>query len=233
MLSLIIPTYNEAENIKTQVQRICKVLKQPFEILIVDDNSPDGTGKIADNLAKKYPVRVIHRTGKRGFESAAMEGLSQAQGEIIGYIDADQSHPPELLPELLDTINNGADIAVASRKVGNGRTLGWNSYRHIISWGATMLAWPLTSVKDRTSGYFLFRREVIDGKKLNLIGYKIMLEVVVRSQSKRVVEVPFTFINRKEGKSKTNTRMLVAYARHLERLYLYKIGRVFYVLRKE
>jgi dolichol-phosphate mannosyltransferase len=221
MLSIIIPTYNEAENIKAQVVRICKVLKQPFEILIVDDNSPDGTGKIADKLAKKYPVRVIHRT-QRGFESAAMEGLRQAQGEIIGYIDADQSHPPELLPELLGTINNGADIAVASRKVGNGRTLGWNSYRHIISWGATMLAWPLTSVKDKTSGYFLFRREVIDGKKLNLIGYKIMLEVVVRSGSKRVVEVPFTFINRKAGKSKTTTRMIIAYLRHLARLYVHK-----------
>jgi len=223
MISIIIPTYNEAENIKTQVARICKVLKQPFEILIVDDNSPDGTGKIADNLAKKYPVRVMHRTGKRGLATSCTDGFKEANGDIIAVMDADQSHPPELLPELVENIENGADIAVASRKVGKGGTIGWNFYRHLMSWFASALAWPLTSVKDKTSGYFAFRREAIEGRHLNPIGYKIMLEVVVRSQSKRVVEVPFTFINRKEGKSKTNLRIQLQYLMHLGRLYWFRM----------
>lgn len=223
MLSLIIPTYNEAENITAQVQRICKVLKEPFEILVVDDNSPDGTGRIADNLAKKYPVRVIHRFSKNGLADAVVEGFNQAHGSVIGVMDADQSHPPELLPKLLENIENGADIVVASRKVGNGKTIGWSFYRHLMSWFASALAWPLTSVKDRTSGYFVFRREVIEGRILNPIGYKIMLEVVVKSKSKRIIEVPFTFINRKEGKSKTNLRIQLQYLRHLGRLYWYKM----------
>jgi dolichol-phosphate mannosyltransferase len=227
LLSIIIPTYNESENIKPQVQRICKVLKEPFEILIVDDNSPDGTGKIADNLAKKYPVRVIHRTGKRGLATSCIDGFKEANGDIIGVMDADQSHPPELLPEMLKAINDGAEIAVASRKVGKGKTVGWGFYRHLMSWFASALAWPLTSVKDKTAGYFVFQREAIKGKHLNPIGYKIMLEVVVRSRSKRVVEVPVTFINRKEGKSKTNLRIQMQYLRHLGRLYLFKIRSLF------
>ncbi len=223
MLSIIIPTYNEAENIVPLVRRICKTMPKGIEIIIVDDNSPDGTGKIADRLAKRYPVRVIHRAGKSGLADAVIEGFRHARGEFLGCMDADQSHPPELLPKLLETVKNGADIAVASRKVGNGGTLGWSHYRHLMSWTATALAWPLTSVKDRTSGYMVFRRKIIAGKKLNPIGYKIVLEVIVRSGSKRVVEVPFTFINRKTGQSHTNKKIILEYLRHLGRLYRHKI----------
>lgn len=223
MLSLVVPTYNEAENIVPLVRRICKAMPKGIEIIIVDDNSPDGTGKIADKLAKKYPVRVIHRPGKKGLADAVIEGFGHAKGEFLGCMDADQSHPPELLPELLNAVKNGADIAVASRKVGNGRTIGWGVYRRVMSWIATALAWPLTSVKDRTSGYMVFRKKIIEGKKLNPIGYKIVLEVVVRSNSKRIVEVPFTFINRKKGKSHTNKKIILQYLRHLGRLYWYKL----------
>ncbi len=224
MLSVVIPTYNEAENIKPQVERICKAMPKGIEIIIVDDNSPDGTGKIADKLAKKYPVRVIHRAGKSGLADAVIEGFNHARGEFLGCMDADQSHPPELLPKLLETVRNGADIAVASRKVGNGRTIGWGPYRHLMSWFATALAWPLTSIKDRTSGYMVFRKKILEGIKLNPVGYKIVLEVVVRSRSKRVVEVPFTFINRKTGQSHTNKKIILEYLRHLGRLYRYKLG---------
>jgi len=222
LISLIIPTYNEAKNITQLVQRIAAAVKQPLEMVIVDDNSPDGTGAIADALAKKYPIRVIHRPGKLGFASAVIDGLRHARGNIIGYIDADLSHPPELLPQLLRALDNGADIAVGSRRVGNGKTTGWPLLRHAISLGATLIASPLTRVKDRTSGYFVFKRNILHGKKLDLIGYKIMLEVVVRSGSKRVVEVPFTFVNRTAGKSKTNLKICWLYVRHLARLYRYK-----------
>ncbi len=223
MLSIIIPTYNEAENIKPLVRRICKAMPKGIEIIIVDDNSPDGTGKIADKLARRYPVRVIHRAGKSGLADAVIEGFRHARGEFVGCMDADHSHTPELLPKLLETVKDGADIAVASRKVGNGRTIGWNAYRHAMSWIATALAWPLTSVRDRTSGYMVFRKKIIEGIRLNPVGYKIVLEVVVRSRSKRIIEVPFTFINRKTGKSHTNKKIILEYIRHLGRLYWFKL----------
>ncbi len=229
MLSIIIPTYNEAENIVPLVRRICKTMPKGIEIIIVDDNSPDGTGKIADRLAKRYPVRVVHRVGKRGFAPSVLEGFQNANGDILGLIDADQSHPPELLPVLLENIKNGADIVVASRRVGNGGVVGWNLYRRVLSWGAAMLAWPLASVKDKTAGYFLFRRDIIPFSKLILDGHmqKVMLEIVVKSGSKRVVEVPFTFINRQIGKSKTSMKEIRDYIRHLGRLYWFKVRNIF------
>ena len=222
-LSLIAPTYNEKENIVPLVERVHKALSQyDYELIIVDDNSPDGTAQLANSLSSKYPLKVIVRTTERGLASAVVAGFSQAGGQVLGVIDADLQHPPEAIPALLDAIRGGADIAIGSRYVEGGGIEGWGTKREIISIGAKTIARLLLSsvkgIKDPLAGFFLFRREVIEGAVLAPTGYKILLEVLVRGNASQVVEVPYIFKERERGKSNLTFNEQLNFLKHLSHL---------------
>ncbi len=226
-VSIIIPTYNERGNIEQLVPaifRCCKSLNAAVEVIIVDDNSPDGTGKAAERLRRKYAVRVIHRPGKLGLASAVVKGFSESGSEILGVMDADLSHPPEALPKLIGPIlHNEADVAVGSRYAHGGGVEVWPFHRKLISRIATLMARPLTSVKDPMSGLFFLRKSAIEGLQLNAKGYKIGLEVLVKGKYSRLREVPYLFRNRTVGKSKINSGEYLHYIGNLIRLYGYRL----------
>ena len=193
------------------------------EMVIVDDNSPDGTGQLAEELGAKYKVKVIHRAGKLGLSTAVMEGFAAASGAILVVMDADMSHPPEKIPEMVSRIEHaGADMVIGSRYVKGGHVENWPAHRRIISKGATLLARGLTKVKDPMSGFMALRREVIEGVTLNPIGYKIGLEILVKGKISKIDEVPITFADRKAGKSKLGTSVTLKYIDHCIRLYEHK-----------
>ena len=222
-VSLVVPTYNERENIAQLAERIHKALSgYSYELIVVDDNSPDDTSELAKNLSSKYPIRVIVRTNERGLASAVVAGFAQAKGEVIGVIDADLQHPPEFIPSLIKAVRDGADVAIASRYIKGGGIEGWTLKRKVISVGAKIPANILLSsarrIKDPLSGFFLFKKRVIDGATLSPTGYKILLEVLVRGKANRVVEVPYTFKERERGKSNLTAKEQINYLKHLSRL---------------
>jgi dolichol-phosphate mannosyltransferase len=226
-ISIVIPTYNERNNIEKLIKEISK-LGLDAEIIIVDDDSPDGTGEVAEGLKKIYPgTRVLHRK-ERGLASAVVRGFEVANGRIIGVMDADLSHPPEVIPKLLKPLNDeAAELAVGSRYTKRGKIVGWNILRKVTSRWAILLARPLTSIKDSVSGFFFFKREVLQGVTFNPKGYKIGLEIIVKGMYDRAVEVPYVFTNRKVGKSKLSLREYVDYLVHLLMLYSYRLRETF------
>jgi len=229
-LSLIAPTYNEKENIAHLVERVHTSLSPSsvagYELIVVDDDSPDGTAEIAKSLSRDYPVRVIVRTKERGLASAVVAGFREAKGEVLGVIDADLQHPPESLPGLLEAIRGGADVAIGSRYIEGGGTEGWSAKRKIISRVASritriparLLLPSIKGINDPLTGFFLFKREVIAGATLSPIGYKILLEVLVKGNARQVKEVPYTFVGRERGKSNLTLRQQVNFLVHLLRL---------------
>jgi len=228
-LSIIVPTYNEAENIERLVQDIFSSLQgAKFEIIIVDDNSPDGTGKLADELAARHKnIVVVHRRRKMGLGTAILDGLGAASGDIIGVIDADMQHPPAMLKVMLEKATAGADIVIASRYVKGGVVKGWSLMRKLISRGALWLSHlflPQTkNVKDTLSGYFLFKRDVIKGASIDVRDFKLLVEILVKGKYGNVVEVPYTFRTRVAGKSKLGSRQIFSYVKQLLRLSEYRI----------
>lgn len=216
-LSIIIPTYNEAENITELVERISYSLSNMrFEMIIVDDGSPDGTANIAEALNRKYGnIKVLKRPCKLGLASAVKDGLTKAESEIIAVIDADLQHPPELLPKMYEKIREGHDLVIASRYVEGGMLGKWSLWRKLISKGATILVHLFFSktrrVKDPLSGYFMFKKKVIEGVRLDLTGFKILLEVLVKGKYDSAAEVPYTFMFRKKGKSKLSLKEMISY----------------------
>jgi dolichol-phosphate mannosyltransferase len=223
MISVIIPTYNEAVNLSLLIPKIHDVLNGTYEheIIIVDDNSPDGTAKIAQSLSKRHNVRVIVRKNERGLSSAVIRGFREAKGSILCVMDADLSHPPDVLPKLIDKLES-YDIAVGSRLVRGGGSESWPFHRKFISWCAQMLARPLTPVKDAMSGFFAVKKSVVKNARLEAYGYKILLEVLVIGKYRKVAEVPFTFLNRSFGKSKIGVSVEVDYLKQLVHLYRHK-----------
>jgi len=223
-VSVIVPTYNERENLPLLVRRLGKSLKGvKYELIIVDDNSPDGTGKLADELAKKSTnIKALHRRGKKGLASAVVYGLEHARAPTICVMDADLQHPPEKIPELLAEIHGGADIAIASRYVRRGGVKRLGKLRRFISRGAEFLSRltvpQVQGLTDPLSGFFVFRREVVGGAKLNPVGFKILLEILVKGTWKKVAEVPYVFGKRVHGKSSLGFREHFNYLRHLLRL---------------
>lgn len=221
-LSIIVPTYNERENLTILADRVHAALSNiDYELIVVDDNSPDGTGELAEELAREKPIQVVHRQGKLGLASAVIAGFEQARGEILGVIDADLQHPPEKIPELLKAVKN-ADVVIASRYVEGGGTADWTLTREIISRVAKtiphFLFAQIRSVKDPLSGFFLFRKKVIANVELKPVGYKILLEILVKGNHNSVREVPYIFKGRERGKSSFNTTEQVNYLKHLWRL---------------
>lgn len=229
MISVIIPTYNEKENIKNLIVEISNIFKKnkiKGEIIIVDDNSPDGTGKIAENLSKKYPVKVLHRKGKLGLSSAVVAGFKAAKGNILGVMDADFSHPPEIIPKLIKPIlDENIDFVIGSRHVKGGGMENWPLLRKIISKGATLLARTVTNVKDPMSGLFFLKKSVIKNIKFDSKGFKICLEILVKGNYKTVNEVPYIFKDRRAGKSKLGAGEYFNYLITLMRLLKYKLAK--------
>ncbi|HEY49236.1 MAG TPA: glycosyltransferase family 2 protein [Dehalococcoidia bacterium] len=226
-LSLIVPTYNEKDNIAHLAERVDKALSQySYELIVVDDNSPDGTAEVAKSLSAQYPIRVIVRTNERGLASAVVAGFREARGKVLGAIDADLQHPPEVLPSLLETIKGGTDVAIASRYIEGGGTEGWSINRRIISKVAAkltilpagLLLPSIKGIKDPLTGFFLFKRHVIEDAVLAPTGYKILLEVLVKGNAGRVIEVPYIFRARERGKSNLTLREQIKFLIHLIRL---------------
>jgi len=225
VISIIIPTYNERNNIESVIEKLAKTLKNySYEIIVVDDNSPDGTAEKARELAKKYPVRVFQRHKRLGLATAIVYGFRKARGDILGVIDADMQHTPELAKELVEAVRTNHDLAIASRYVEGGKIVDWPLYRKIISKVAIYIARPFTNLKDPVSGYFFLKRSVIEGVRLDAIGYKILLEILVKGRYGSVVEIPYTFQGRTKGRSKLGLGTLFDYMRLIFRLYLHKIG---------
>jgi len=225
-VSVVVPTYNERDNLAQLAERAFKSIDPATsELLLVDDNSPDGTPEFARQLAEQYPIRCIVRTEERGLATAVIRGLREAAGEIIVSMDADLSHPPEAIPRLVEAIGDPAvNMVIGSRFVAGGKiALDWPLHRRLNSWGARMLARPLTPAKDMMAGFFCVRRRDLDLDRLAPIGYKIALELIVRHRWKNVAEVPITFADRAAGETKLNVGEQVRYLRHLWRLYTFAL----------
>lgn len=223
MISIILPTYNEKENIETIVREIFSTVKKGTEVVIVDDNSPDGTGEIADRLAKKYNVKIIHRSKRFGLSPAVITGLKVAKGDIIGVMDADLSHPPELIPQMITLLKRGtADIVIGSRYSVGGSVETWSFFRKLVSQFATFLAKCLVDIKDPMSGYFFMKKSVVNNVVLNSKGYKILLEILVKGHYSRIVEIPYTFRGRGIGKSKLTIKEYMKYLKDWLKLVCYK-----------
>jgi len=219
-ISIIIPTYNEEENISPLVKRVHRALSgYDYELLLVDDDSKDRTVEIARGLASRYPLKLISRRGERGLATAVVKGLKEASGEIIGVMDADLQHPPEVIPKMVKAIQKGADMAVASRYIEGGGCPNWGLSRRVISRVALVvshLLLPSTRrVKDPLSGFFFFRRRKVAPSRLRPIGYKISLEVMLVGSFNNLVEVPYVFEDRSAGKSKLRPREHLDYLRHV------------------
>ncbi len=227
MLSVVVPTYNERENMGPLIETVFHALYSKgieAELIIVDDDSPDDTAGAARAMATMYPIRCIVRRKEKGLATAVLRGMAEARGDVVAVMDADLSHSPEYLPMLYDAVSrDGADVAVGSRYVKGGGSNGWPFKRLLASRAAGMCARGLTSVRDATSGFFAFRKDVVEGVRLRPVGYKICLEVIVRGNASRVVEVPIIFKDRTCGTSKLGAGAILDYFRHLAVLYLWAV----------
>ncbi|MDB5094340.1 MAG: Dolichol monophosphate mannose synthase [Candidatus Eremiobacteraeota bacterium] len=224
--SLVVPTYNEAGGIERLVRTLAGIFKQDGldgEIVVVDDNSPDGTGAIVDRLeAEGLPVRCLHRPGKLGLSSGVIDGWKFARPESValGAMDADFSHDAAILPRMVNALATGGyGLAIGSRYVPGGGIENWPKRRIITSRVAIALAQPLTPIKDITSGYFLVKRAALDGVELDPIGFKIGLEVIAKARYGRALEVPYVFTDRIAGESKLNQSEIFNYLKQLGRIY--------------
>ena len=228
--SVVIPTYNEAGGI----ERLLRTLDEVFrangldgEIVVVDDNSPDGTGAIVDRLEREgLPVRCLHRPGKMGLSSGVIDGwrFARPDSEALGAMDADFSHDASILPRMVAALATGGyGLAIGSRYVPGGGISNWPKRRIVTSRVAIALAQPLTPIRDITSGYFLVKRTALDGVALDPIGFKIGLEVIAKAHYGRALEVPYVFTDRVAGTSKLNQNEILNYLKQLGRIYAAKL----------
>ncbi|MEO5895880.1 MAG: polyprenol monophosphomannose synthase [Vicinamibacterales bacterium] len=221
-LSVIVPTYNEHDRLAVLVEAIFAAYASEGvdgELVIVDDNSPDGTGALADQLARRYRITVLHRAGKLGLGTAVVEGFAAASASIVGVIDGDLSHPPRMLPRMLAVMQNHvADVVIGSRYIPGGGTHNWGPGRLLMSRAACVMARGVTPIRDATSGFFLIRRDLAGGVKISARGFKICLELLVRGRPRTVVEVPYVFEGRTAGESKMNLKEAIGYVDQLRAL---------------
>jgi dolichol-phosphate mannosyltransferase len=224
-VSVVIPTLHERESIALLAPRIADALRPyRYEVVVVDDDSSDGTAEEVQRIATKLPWRLYVRRGERGLASAVALGMQIASGQVIVGIDADGSHPPEVIPSLIQPILSGsAEMTVASRNVPGGSAPGLVGTRRALSWGAGLLARPLTPVRDPMSGFFAVRRDVLLRGMLEPLGYKIVLEILVKCHPSPAVEVPFVFAARTAGASKLGSGEVGRYLRHVGRLYAWSL----------
>jgi dolichol-phosphate mannosyltransferase len=239
--SVVVPTYNESENILRLITEIEKNLPTSHftEIIIVDDNSPDGTGKLVENYiekqeaksqennsnsnSKNYRIKIVHRTAKNGLIPAILDGVNQSSGTNVLIMDADFSHPPEVIPKMMRELAlNPNSIVIGSRYIEGGKVVGWPQRRKILSKGASTLArlgLNVKRVKDPMSGFFALPRELIRNISIDTKGYKILLEILVKNKETPIKEIPYTFTDRQSGKSKMNYNVIINYAEAIWQLY--------------
>ncbi len=231
-LALVVPTLNEEANIGQLIGRARAALDSaqvPFEILVVDDDSRDATAAVVSAMAEDDPrVRLIVRKGERGLSGAILDGWRNTDAGILGVIDADLQHPPELLPALYRAVQDGRDLAIGSRYTPGGGIGDWNGFRKLLSSAAIWATWPLqhrgARAKDPMSGFFLVRRNCVEGVAFQRSGFKLLLDVLIRGHIGTVEEIPFAFGLRSGGESKANLKVGWDYARLLARLYARKLG---------
>jgi dolichol-phosphate mannosyltransferase len=235
-LSVIVPAMNEAENLPTLVERIAAAVGTmkgggiSYEIIIVDDDSQDGTERVCSELAGKYPVKlIIRKVPLNGLSGAVLHGMAQATGKYLVVMDADLQHPAEKLPALLEPLEKGeADFVLGSRYVAGGSTeADWSLFRQINSGVATFLARPFAGrVTDPMSGFFALERTSYENaRRLTPVGYKIGLELMCKCRVRRVVEIPIHFSHRLHGESKLSIKQQFRYLEHLSRLYDFSFPR--------
>ena len=224
-VSVVVPTLNEREAVGLLAPRIAAAMRGiRYEVVVVDDDSVDGTAAEVQRLSVQFPWRLYVRHGQRGLASAVVLGMQIAAGKVIVGIDADGSHPPEAIPTLVDPILTGhAEMTIGSRNVPGGAAPGLPRLRRLLSWGASMLARPLTPVKDPMSGFFAVRRDVLERGALAPLGYKIVLEVLVKCRPSPAIEVPYVFAARAAGESKLGSGEIGRYVRHVGRLYAWSL----------
>ncbi len=217
-LTVVVPTYDEGPNLVALFAEFAKLRstwKTPFEVLIVDDNSPDGSGRLAERLGADLgvPTRVVTRRPPRSLGGAIIDGLSESDTDLVCVMDADLSHPPFLLPLMMARLN-GFDGVVASRYAQGGAIIHWPAHRRVISLGATSIAHRVTQTPcaDPLSGYFLFRRNALKGVSISGLGHKPLLEILAQREL-TIYEVPYTFRNRENGRSKLGGRGILDYLR--------------------
>ena len=221
-LSIVIPTYNERDRLAELVDALYSAAGEAFglEVVIVDDNSPDGTGQIADDLAARYPVKVIHRAGKLGLGTAVVAGFGVASAEIVGVMDADFSRPPSLVPKMYAGFRaTNADVLVASRYIPGGSTPNWPLKRKLLSRFGCLLARPISPIRDAASGFFLIKRSIAESVTIKAGGFKICIELLIRAWPTDLVEIPYRFDDRELGESKMSMREASGYFWQLRDLY--------------
>jgi dolichol-phosphate mannosyltransferase len=223
--SIVVPTYNEAGGIEKLIVMVSDIFREndlDGELIVVDDNSPDGTGAIVDTLADRYPVRCLHRPGKLGLSSGVIDGwkFARPDSEALGAMDADFSHDATIIPKMVAALESGRyGLAVGSRYVKGGGIEDWPKRRIFTSWVACRLAYPLTPIHDITSGFFLVKRDALSGVKLDPIGFKIGLEVAAKARYGKAIEIPYVFKDRVYGESKLSGKEIGNYLKQLRRLY--------------
>jgi len=222
-ISVIIPTYNEAGAIGSLIPKVCRVIGERDELIIVDDHSPDGTADIVEGLAQQYPVKLVRRKGPRDLSLSVLDGFSVATNSLWCVMDGDLSHNPMFIPRMIEEIQRGADIVIGSRLVPGGEVERWPESRRLISKIGIFLSRPLVNVYDPMSGFFMLRRKVLENVSLRPRGYKILLEILVRGRWQRAAEIPIVFVNRMFGKSKLSGRIYKDYLLQLVRLYSFRL----------
>jgi dolichol-phosphate mannosyltransferase len=226
-LALTIPTLREAENIRKVLDQVRSVLDPVgirYEIIVVDDDSRDGTEEIVSGISREDPrVRILVRKGQRGLSGAVLHGWQNTDAAILGVMDADMQHPPELLPRLIASVLGGHDLVIGSRYVSGGSMHDWNPVRKLLSAAAIWVTWPIqhhgARAKDPMSGFFFVRRECIESIPFQPTGFKLLLEILVRGRVRSVEEIPISFGLRHYGASKASVKVGVDYAKLLARLY--------------
>ena len=217
-VSLITPTYNERENISLLADEIFQALDGvtdiDLELIVVDDNSPDGTGEVAEKLKEKYPVQVIHRAGKLGLGSAVMEGFALSERPYLGVMDADLSHDPIVLPQLIQALRD-YDLTIGSRFGETSFVEDWAWHRKMVSLAGVAMARILTGAEDPLTGYFFVRRRALEGLNLTSSGFKILLEILCKGKCRNHLSIPIVFRNREFSRSKLNWREHVLFMKQI------------------
>jgi len=234
-VSVLIPTLNEAGNISDLLKRTINSLDSiniDYEILVIDDASPDNTADIAEKVLGQNGRVIRRKTDNKSLSHSVIDGIKQAKGDIILVMDGDGSHPPELIPSFIAGLYAGYDLIIGSRYVKGGSTLNFPLTRKIISHFACFIGKIVTSVKDNTSGFFCIRKKALEDAKLTPIGFKIGLEVFVKADIHSFKEIPYTFANRKKGESKLNLKPILEYLYQVLSLLFYKRLKLKYALNK-
>ena len=231
-VSIIVPTYNESQNIINILNQIRENIPKGIhtETIVIDDNSPDGTGKIVEDYISEFKkiaentIDIIHRKAKDGLSSAILNGIQNAKGETIVVMDSDFSHPPQIIPKMIEAFKKyQCDLVVASRYITGGSIQGWTTKRKLMSKVATIIATKGLGVKtkDPMSGFFAFKKNIIKELNFDAIGYKLLLEIIVKTKGINIKEIPYTFENRQFGSSKLDSLTIFNYFKSVFKLYRY------------